>query len=183
MGSTAAMNIGNLTNQPGLGNLLQVGLGYGLGITFAITICAMTSGGHFNPAVTLAFAKHHRPEFPWTKVPRFIFAQIMGAFVATLLVYGQYRPYILVIPSARGVLSAEIFSAVGPAGILAIYSNSGIPLKWVFLNEFFVDIFLGLVIWGVWILPIFSCFLPLLPLWLVSPTLRDLGLCPCHCCY
>lgn len=33
--------------------VLQIGLAYACGIVFAIGICGATSGGHFNPAVTL----------------------------------------------------------------------------------------------------------------------------------
>jgi len=116
---------------------------------FAITVCAMSSGGHFNPAVTIAFAVWRG--FPWRKVPQYIFSQIFGGFFAALVVYGQYRPYIkeleaLLIAAGK---EAAIFSSIGPAGIFAIYANPGIDLKWTFMNEFFADFFLGLVIWGV----------------------------------
>jgi len=33
--------------------LLQIGMGYALGIIFAVNVCAGTSGGHFNPSVTI----------------------------------------------------------------------------------------------------------------------------------
>lgn len=33
--------------------LFQIGIGYALGIIFAINVCAGTSGGHFSPAVTI----------------------------------------------------------------------------------------------------------------------------------
>ncbi|KAF9507353.1 hypothetical protein BS47DRAFT_1321320 [Hydnum rufescens UP504] len=148
IGATAAMNIGVLTNQPEFGNLLQVGFGYAMGIAFAFTICGM-GGSHLNPAVTLAFALWRG--FPWSKVPHYVAFQLLGGYVASLLVYAQYRPYIL--PLEQGLIqagkSAEIFSALGTAGILAIYPSPGIPLRWVLLNEFVVDIFIGFVIWAV----------------------------------
>jgi glycerol uptake facilitator-like aquaporin len=34
--------------------VLQIGLAYGAGIIFAITVCAPTSGGHFSPSITIA---------------------------------------------------------------------------------------------------------------------------------
>jgi glycerol uptake facilitator-like aquaporin len=38
------------------GSLFQIGWAYAIGIAFAIIICGPTSGGHFNPAVTLCLA-------------------------------------------------------------------------------------------------------------------------------
>ena len=47
------------------------------------------SGAHINPAVTLAFAA--RRGFPWRKVPGYIGAQMLGAFLGALLVYIVYK--------------------------------------------------------------------------------------------
>lgn len=69
------------------GSLLQVGFAFALGIAFAIITCGPTSGGHFNPAVTLCLA--YWQGFPWRKVPYYIFAQILGSFLAALLVMGK----------------------------------------------------------------------------------------------
>lgn len=45
-------------------------------------------GGHLNPAVTLAMALLGRIKFG--KVPIYMLAQYMGAFVASAIVYGIY---------------------------------------------------------------------------------------------
>src|SRR5947209_8378449 len=42
-----------------------------------------TSGAHFNPVVTLAFAL--RRDFPWRRVPGYWLAQLLGAVLASLL--------------------------------------------------------------------------------------------------
>ena len=44
-----------------------------------------TSGAHFNPAVTIAFA--YAKKFAWKEVPRYIIAQILGAFVASFILW------------------------------------------------------------------------------------------------
>ena len=47
---------------------MQVGFGYGIGIVLALVIAASTSGGHFNPCITICFAIFKG--FPWKKVPQ-----------------------------------------------------------------------------------------------------------------
>jgi len=149
VGATAAFNIGNLAKEQGIGSLLTVGLGYAIGIVTAITICSSVSGGHFNPCVSIAFAIWRG--FPWKKVPSFIIAQILGAMVACFLVYGQYRTTLLQIEAtlkAVKMYDAVQFTPNGVAGIFALYTLPGANLRDAFMNEFFVDFFLGLVIWG-----------------------------------
>jgi glycerol uptake facilitator protein len=49
------------------------------------------SGAHINPAVTLAFAAVG--EFPWADVPMYILAQLIGAFLGSVLVFVHYLPH------------------------------------------------------------------------------------------
>ena len=44
-----------------------------------------TSGAHFNPAVSIAFA--YAKKFSWREVPKYILAQILGAFSASLILW------------------------------------------------------------------------------------------------
>jgi aquaporin Z len=55
----------------------------GLMVMAIIYFMGMVSGAHLNPAVTLAFAA--RGNFPWSRVPGYIAAQLVGASVAALL--------------------------------------------------------------------------------------------------
>jgi glycerol uptake facilitator protein len=55
----------------------------------AVYVAGGVSGAHINPAVTLAFAA--RRGFPWRKVPSYIAAQVLGAFLGALLVYIVYK--------------------------------------------------------------------------------------------
>ena len=84
--------VGQQLGVPVFGSLFQIGWAFAIGIAFAIITCASTSGGHFNPAITLCFAIWQG--FPWRKVPHYIFAQIFGAFIAGLLLMGCYWPEI-----------------------------------------------------------------------------------------
>jgi len=61
----------------------------GIAVTFGLIIMTMIyalgdiSGAHFNPAVTLAFAVSKN--FPWKEVFPYIASQVLGAFVASVL--------------------------------------------------------------------------------------------------
>src|ERR687886_1718697 len=71
------------------GDWLIIGWGWGLAVAFAVYVAGGISGAHINPAVTVAFAL--RRGFPWRKVPGYIAAQMVGAFLGALLVYIVYK--------------------------------------------------------------------------------------------
>ena len=72
----------------GPANWLIIAWGWGLGVVFGVYVCSGVSGGHINPAVTLAFAL--RRKFPWRKLPGYWLAQLAGAFAAAAVVYAVY---------------------------------------------------------------------------------------------
>ncbi|RMZ92444.1 hypothetical protein DV736_g318, partial [Chaetothyriales sp. CBS 134916] len=132
---------------PVFGSIFSIGWAFAIGITFAIILCAPVSGGHFNPAITICFAIWQG--FPWKKVPHYIFAQTFGAFVAGCLLMGCYWPEI----QAAKAADLEAFGTVhfngGVASILCVYPNADQTNQgYLFLQEFFVDAFLAMVIWG-----------------------------------
>ncbi len=55
----------------------------GLMVMAIIYFMGMVSGAHLNPAVTLSFAA--RGNFPWSRVPGYVVAQLIGAAAASLL--------------------------------------------------------------------------------------------------
>ncbi|EJT99388.1 aquaporin-like protein [Dacryopinax primogenitus] len=149
IGSQAANTTGNINKLAGLGSVLQIGFAYAVGIMLALLIAGPTSGGHFNPCVTIANIVFRG--FPLRKAPFYIVAQILGAFVACLVVYLQYRDVILQMEAglaAAGELDAINFTAQGPAGIFGLYVTPGTNLGIVFWNEFSCDFILGLAIWA-----------------------------------
>lgn len=149
IGSTAPWVIGNILKQAGLSSILQIGFGYMGGILLAIVICAPTSGGHFNPCVTITNVVFRG--FPPLKAVRYITAQILGGYVACALVYSQYK--VLIDECEAGLVEAGTFDSVnftpnGLAGIFALYLLPGQTFGRVVLNEFVTDVFLGLAIWA-----------------------------------
>lgn len=53
----------------------------------AVYVCGGVSG-HINPAVTISLALFRK--FPWRKVPGYVFAQLCGATMGALMIYGLY---------------------------------------------------------------------------------------------
>jgi len=146
LASTAAFLI-NEAN-PAFGSMFQIGMAYAIGIAFAIITCGSTSGGHFNPAITIALACWQG--FPWRKVPYYIFAQTFGAFLAACMIYGQYYEQLTAYKENLIAHHLPVVSSTGPSQVFAPYplptqNNQG----FLFLIEFFVDSFLAVIIWSV----------------------------------
>jgi aquaporin Z len=57
----------------------------GLMVAAVILFMGAVGGAHLNPAVTMAFAA--RGNFPWKRVPAYVLAQLLGAILATLLLW------------------------------------------------------------------------------------------------
>ncbi|KAF9449542.1 aquaporin-like protein, partial [Macrolepiota fuliginosa MF-IS2] len=125
VGSTLGFILGNISKEQGLSSLFQIGSAYALGILFALGIAAGTSGGHFNPAVTIAFVLFRG--FPVRKALRYIPAQIFGGYVACMLVYYQWKP--LIDAMVDGLTAAKeealLFTPNGPPGAFALYLLPG----------------------------------------------------------
>ena len=60
----------------------------GLMVLAMILFMGAIGGAHLNPAVTLAFAL--RRDFPWSRVPGYIVAQLVGATLACLLLWALF---------------------------------------------------------------------------------------------
>ena len=77
---TGAMTVNEVTNGADLTHV-------GVAITWGLIVMAMiyafgeTSGAHFNPTVTVAFA--YAKKFSWKEVPKYVIAQLLGAILAS----------------------------------------------------------------------------------------------------
>eukprot|EP00042_Codosiga_hollandica_P047881 m.526448 g.526448 ORF g.526448 m.526448 type:complete len:301 (+) comp57548_c1_seq4:139-1041(+) len=69
-------------------SLFNMHVNWGFSVAFAIYVSCAVSGGHLNPAVSIAFSLHRA--FPWRLLPGYILVQFLGAFLACGLVYGVY---------------------------------------------------------------------------------------------
>jgi glycerol uptake facilitator protein len=65
--------------------------GWALAVTVGVYCVGSISGGHLNPAVTLALASIGK--FGWDLVPVYLAAQMAGAFLGAVLVWLAYLPH------------------------------------------------------------------------------------------
>lgn len=70
--------------------LWQVAVVWGFAIGLAIYAVGAVSGAHLNPAVTLAMAVYRRHEFPARKILPYVFAQMVGGLLASLLLLALF---------------------------------------------------------------------------------------------
>jgi len=126
-----------------------------------ILFMGTVSGAHLNPAVSIAFAL--RGNFPWRRVPAYVAAQIVGAVLATLLLWaliGKHGSAGLTLPgpgistgvamaweivltaglvsvilgTASGAQQIGTFAAIGVGGYIALAGLWGAPVSGASMN-------------------------------------------------
>jgi MIP family channel proteins len=109
------------------GHYLSINIGWGLAVTMGVYVAAGVSGGHLNPAVTLALAA--RRGFPWSKVLPYVAAQCAGAFTASAVVFATYR-------EALDHFDGGVRQVIGPLGTAGIFATYPQPFLSVFPGGF-----------------------------------------------
>jgi glycerol uptake facilitator-like aquaporin len=71
-----------------MNNAVQGPIAGATGMFFGQMCSTKISGGHLNPAVTIALAWHEK--FHWGKCIFYIIAQVAGAFCASIIVFLNY---------------------------------------------------------------------------------------------
>src|SRR3954447_4136952 len=93
----------------------------GLMVAAIILFMGAVSGAHLNPAVSIAFAL--RGDFPWRRVPAYIVAQLLGAVLATLLLWaliGKQGSAGLTLPRhAISTFTAPVWELVLTTGLVS----------------------------------------------------------------
>ena len=86
-----------------------------------ILFMGAVSGAHLNPAVSVAFAL--RGDFPWRRVPAYVVAQLLGAILATLLLWaliGKHGTAGLTLPgSGVSTVTAMWWEVVLTTGLVS----------------------------------------------------------------
>ncbi|MFC7321927.1 MIP/aquaporin family protein [Halobacillus campisalis] len=81
----------NLNATKAEGNWVLITIAWGLGVAMGVYAVGDVTGAHINPAVTLGLATVG--DFAWAKVPMYILAQLIGAFIGAVIVFFHYLPH------------------------------------------------------------------------------------------
>ncbi len=92
------------------GGWIVIAFGWGLGVAMAVYAVGQFSGAHLNPAVTLGLA--FNDSFAWEKVPFYVIAQMIGAFIGAVIVWLHFYPHWKITEEPEAKLG--VFST-GPA--------------------------------------------------------------------
>lgn len=87
--------------------LMQIAMAWGIGVTLSIYLTRHLSCAHLNPAVTVAMVLSKR--MASKKLPVYLTAQFLGAFLAGMAIYLLFSPSIAAFESAHNIVrgSAE----------------------------------------------------------------------------
>jgi len=94
----------------GIGNHDSIAWAWGIGVIMGVYVSARLSGGHINPAVTIALAVFRG--FAWRKVLPYIGAQFLGAFAAALVVRWNYSKVLHHFDPGLTIKSQGVFSTL-----------------------------------------------------------------------
>ncbi|KAH7914294.1 major intrinsic protein superfamily membrane channel protein [Hygrophoropsis aurantiaca] len=111
------------------GGYLSLNLGWAIGVALGVWVCGGITGGHINPAVTLALASVRG--FPWKKVPFYILAQLLGGICGAGMVYGNYFHAINLYEGGRDIRTIN-----GTGNLFATYAADYMTPVSCFFAEF-----------------------------------------------
>lgn len=105
------------------GNVAVALLGNTLATGAALVALILTfgpiSGAHFNPAVTLADASQHG--IPWSEVPGYLIAQILGAYVGVVCAHLMFAlPVLSLSRHARSGVSQVFSEFIATFGLISV---------------------------------------------------------------
>jgi len=104
------------------------------------------SGGHLNPAVTLANCVFRK--FPWRKFPIYALAQVLGALCASGVVYANYLSAINVYEGGPNIRTVPGYSNHSTAGIFCTYPAPFMSKTGQFFSEFIASTILMFCIYS-----------------------------------
>lgn len=121
-----------VTGQGAFGEYLSINLGFGLSVAMGVHVGGKVSGAHMNAAVTLTMCAFGR--LAWKMLPLYVFAQLLGSFLAAGTIYAVY--YEAIYDFCGGNLTVTGVKAT--AGIFATY-----PAPYLSLLAGFIDQVIG----------------------------------------
>lgn len=107
----------------GYQSILQIAFLWGIGATLAIYLARHLSNAHFNPAVSLAMVVAGRMKA--SRLPVYITAQFLGAFLAGFMVYALFSPSISAFEAGHNIVRGGMESVQTARMFGEYYATSG----------------------------------------------------------
>ncbi|KAM5541376.1 hypothetical protein V8D89_004930 [Ganoderma adspersum] len=123
------------------GDALSVAFGFAVGLALGAWVTSGISPGHINPAVTIAMATFRPKDFPWRKVPAYVFAQVMGGLCGAGIVYANYIHAIDLVEGGR-----HIRTVPGTASLFGTYALPYMTSVSAWFEEFLGTVILVIVV-------------------------------------
>ncbi|XP_061583798.1 aquaporin-7 [Cololabis saira] len=120
-----------VTGRGAFGHYLSINLGFGLGVAMGAHVGGKVSGAHMNGAVSFTMCVFGR--LGWKMLPLYIFAQLLGSFLAAGTIYAVY--YEAIHDYCGGNLT--VTGAKATAGIFATYPAPYLSLMAGFIDQVF----------------------------------------------
>ncbi|KAG1731052.1 major intrinsic protein superfamily membrane channel protein [Suillus paluster] len=111
------------------GDALTSNICWALGLSLGVWMSVNYSGGHLNPAVTIAFATVRG--FPWKKVPIYLLAQLLGALCGSGVVYATYYHAINIVEGGSNIRTISV-----TGNLFGTYAADYLPSVSAFFAEF-----------------------------------------------
>ncbi|XP_038567363.1 aquaporin-10a [Micropterus salmoides] len=117
------------TSRETKGQFLSVNMAFSVGVMSAMYLTKGISGAHLNPAVTLSFCV--LGQVPWGSLLPYCLSQMLGAYMASGLVYLVY--YDAIMEFSGGLLT--VYGPNETASIFATYPSEYMTLSRSFLDQ------------------------------------------------
>lgn len=111
----------NKSGMKGAGSI-QITIAWGLAVMLPAFVFGTASGAHFNPALTIGLALDG--SMPWSLVPGYIIAQMLGAIVGACIVYLLFKEQFDATPEQRTKLGVFATGPSVPNRALNIFSEA-----------------------------------------------------------
>ncbi|KAH6674875.1 aquaporin-like protein [Halenospora varia] len=133
-----------VTSASKAGNEETTDWAWGLATMVGIYIAGGISGAHLNPAISIMLWIYRG--FPLRKVPSYVFAQILGAFIAALLAFGLYRTNIMEYASTLSTTTPTVAGSDTLAAFVTYPRYAWINPPTAFFTEFVGTAFLAVTV-------------------------------------
>ncbi|XP_006894564.1 PREDICTED: aquaporin-9 [Elephantulus edwardii] len=125
------------------GGIVTINLGFAMAVTMAIYVSGGVSGGHINPAVSFAICVFGRMK--WFKLPFYVGAQFLGAFVGAATLFGIYYDGLMSFADGKLLTVGENATAF----IFATYPSPYLSPANAFADQVLATTFLLMMVFAI----------------------------------